>query len=918
MARTLSVDAAAAVESKNGTLIRYIVSIEWTENAATFYSAEEYVVDGVLRTRPRLISVSPQVMEWAPDQITGVESLSITIEDADGSLKSLIEGLAAPGAFRKPLSLYLWPGAETTWPDDRVILFGGFIVGAKFDTSERTWELKAESWESLYDKPVGVRASRDVFPELPCDREGRHIVPLVYGNPCTRVPAVLIDRPGWGRLSQTLAFYESELRIVGDAEQQAFDIDADPATLVLGWPGHTETVTGTWGAYDAGNDYTPFTIETRSHWLGSGDGADGAQITASNAHRYSGLWLPGDSQTGGGELIPNWETVRRIGHVVAVEDVHGVWHNTLVLMWDKTAAGVTVTFKGHLDVDHNSDWRLSALPGFVPIWPGGVPVMESAPWRYAVNSAESEEIVRVEGRSQDAQTRQQRGVSPVWWTFDESHWSETLDDDRYGTDAPITTIDMAAPPQFYGLDPEVYVTLKASIPLAGGTAVETPHDVLRHLLQHDAGGAIPDSMINATAFTDAQTELEADGRDVKLAFAIGEPLRAIDLAKAVATQATCRLGVVDGQVNLQALQHIGDRSPATTSDKDTTPLRGITETEPDAVNLEAKWTGRVRRFPTDKHPALLLTHDEEFDTFGPDDRQVEWPAYQSLIEATKAQEFAHKLVLEQQRRVDHSRFLDATKVVPVDHAAVDVVGVTYSEARVERAEADRHELSLSAVGKLWNSAPVQTESESECEPVQEYDAVALTSTTPHFTYPADTQGEIPNFPLAGCFCPVWIGNELTKAVPDKHVFLTVAEWSYINDPIGPAQPQEVAHYNHEYVADECRGSLPLSIPGVDGLALTRFRSNGNGSSRNITLGVDVDVDTILDLFSDIFVVATGEQYPYGIWLNQSGAGYLYVTNETVMCGAGITPTFTFHSFRFFLGDWTAATRPDQVTLNFPT
>lgn len=762
MARTLSNAAATAAARPTGTLVRYLVGVEWATGSPVWYGFETITQTGLdgsgnpvemAISRPLLRAMSPLASEDRLDTIVQHEAFSFSLGDEDRSISSRVDGLDAPGPIGRRVSVYLWLRADDVKPEDdvfednRLLLFGGIITKATKRGASRLWDFECRSHEATYEKKAGIRVTSDVFTDIPCNEDGRQIIPIVYGRPVKRVPAVLIDRPGRSTLAAGWEFTDDVLYVTGNADQLGFTTewendDGDTVrtgTLVVGQAGRSEVVTGTWGYWDKWNNRTPFTIDNRTAWFASATATRTSRATRVTG--ASGIWLPPVDLLTGELLLGEDATQPKTGHAVAVK-VNGAWYTLLARLWLDRVGGYVVAWLGGVPMQLGQfyEWHMCRWPGFIPRWPAGVEVVEQGAWTYAVSCSPCEDVERVEAVMRQNVYGPSTGQREVWMTFarddagnpDTYHWWWRKNDWRWNyrlgltrSDPGITTVELLQHPAAYGLDPQVYVTLKGTRDEDDDAALayEKPAEVIQHLLTSRYGGNIDVANLDVDSFTDAQARLDADGRDMRFAFAITEADDVLAIARKLADQATCRLSVQSGKIRLDAMEHIEDATTIGTATQDNTPLDGLAENEVDQHEWPRELVGIVPRFPGDKRPNRITSRaDATLLELGEQTKEQTLQAYQSATHAAKAHAWRHQNQLEAQREITATRFLDLVAAAPGDHVAVDidvdaVPMVTPDEVRLQKTTLAGQTIQTAGVGKAWDVTLTQSIGNNQCDAV---------------------------------------------------------------------------------------------------------------------------------------------------------------------------------------------------------
>jgi hypothetical protein len=381
MPRELSADIAANVAEPTGTRPVLVVSVYWSVDEATHYAAEP-LTDPVTAL-PKLLKIGNVTDRTGFERTAESTEWSFELIDDDLTIRDLIAAASAIGPLgRRVLFRLTFPG--TLW-DDAATLFDGFIDRAVFDATQRTWRLEAVGWDKAIDAEFLPTVSARSFPKLPIDdcRASRAVLPLVIGDPVYRVPAVLIARPGFGRLGTELLLWHQNLYLHADAGDLGFPLDGE-VSLAVGWPGNYEIFTGGFvGSEDddtEAEDFEPrkrFVIRSRTRvWASGSNMATGG----SGALKFISVPLAD---------LPSTDTADVIGRVVWFRDNYeNSTTGSGAITWRQLVA--TVVFRGssYMVLSYAADlvqknWRYEYVigdpQGLDTIWPPGTPVTQVHP-----------------------------------------------------------------------------------------------------------------------------------------------------------------------------------------------------------------------------------------------------------------------------------------------------------------------------------------------------------------------------------------------------------------------------------------------------------------------------------------------------------------------------------------------------------
>jgi hypothetical protein len=385
MPRTLSDDVAAAIAEPTGTRPILVVSVYWSVDEPTHYAAE--ALTDPVTAAPKLGAIRDVTDRTGFEQTAESTEWAFDLIDADLAIRDLIAAASAIGPLgRRVLFRLTFPGV--LW-DDATTLFDGFIDKADFDAIQRIWRLEAVGWDKALDAEFLPTVSKRSFPKLPIDdtRASRAVLPLVIGDPVYRVPAVLIARPGFGRLGTELRLWHQNLYLHADAGDLGFPLDGE-VSLAVGWPGNYEIVTGGFvGSEDddtEAEDFEPrkrFVIRSRTRVWASGTALRAGALSASSPTlRFIGLPVAD---------LPSSAAADVIGRVIYYRDDYQfrttgsgaiVWRSMVATMASVGTGYVLVGYNSdRLQLHHAYDYFVADPQGLDVIWPPGTPVTQVHP-----------------------------------------------------------------------------------------------------------------------------------------------------------------------------------------------------------------------------------------------------------------------------------------------------------------------------------------------------------------------------------------------------------------------------------------------------------------------------------------------------------------------------------------------------------
>lgn len=679
MPRSLTSAAQTEAQKQTGAKPVRILEVEWPTSGTKRYSTHDRDTP-VVGIQGRLLDVGELQVDGTPGQAGGITELSVEFEDSDLFLKQ--ENETQPGVQNVAAHLYLWFDG-TTWPDDRVTLFGG-VITAPMRWSEETgaWSLTLKGFEYHHDKEIGQLATQDVFPDIDCQQCENRLIPIVFGDPCYRVPACVIDRPGHASLAETLNIVpDTTLTINRSAVDAGFTTSnqssGGPLELILGWPQNWERVKG---FFDSSDD-TTFTITERGAVLAEGNlvgffGSEGTQYLMINK-----------------DDLPDAGATSRIGHPFFIKKTDDTWTTILVTKWQFEGTAILVAPKGDLSVGSSAEWKLSAQPSY-PVWPPGTPVNQVGDWTYVVNFLPSKEVQRVEAKVRQDVAGQ--GTSQeMFQTINTSHYGVDEDNrswngnlNRETDDAGITTVTLNfSPTQVGAVEETVWVTLRgttgdvassSSEAATPGDVIIDPADVIRELLSNKLLGNVPGSRINTDTFTTAAQDIET-----KCSFALLDEKRGLhDLCGDLAHQAGAIYFWDQGQAHIKKLTDDPNDIVAGSHDRAIGDwerrYRSLEIEETDVKEIITEMTGKFRpAIPADELLLVRRSDDEASSSanegnpgalgdFGLKRDELDLWSYQFPSSVALATEFWLKFWLHRNRIVTFQTFLNGLDIQPGD------------------------------------------------------------------------------------------------------------------------------------------------------------------------------------------------------------------------------------------------------------
>lgn len=659
MSRTLTSAAQTEANKNTGAYFRRILEVQYT--AGTVYYSDE-VLTSPVTTQGRVMDWGQLQLDAEPGKVGGHGQVTIKLADTDHAIKALMD--TEPGIQDVPVFLHLY-FVGTTWATDKVTLFGGIMTAPmSWDEQSAVWSITLKGIENRYDRDIGVPLSRQVFTEIVCaDCEGENI-PIVYGNPCRRVPACIVDKPTGAALNATLHVTDTTMTINRTADEAGFT-SGSTISLIVGDAGRWERITGSF----ASGSSTTFNITSRGAILAEGvtDGyaAEGMQYIA----------IPKSD-------LPDYDAndpstpASRSGYPIYIKNQTGNWITTMVTYWQHQGQSIVVTQRSGISTQVHNQYKLGSAPGSVPIWPVGTPVHGSVSWKYVVNLLPSKEVVRVEARGKinlpngDSTTR--------WMTYDSSRYTVNLNDKTYNTDLGrdagdpgITTITMDTSPTEAGFDSEtIWVTLKGITDdnTETGTVLSNPADIIENLLTNEFLGNLGASAVDSASFATAKSAITT-----VMAFALLENKRLNELTSDLAFQAGCVLVWDGGKAYLNKISNT-----LASSDNELTIVpakyskQSLKIQERAVSDLVTEITAKFRQTVPGEEIKLVRSSTEAEGYYGKRTQEINLWAYQAPTSVAIATEFWLQNNLHRNRTVTVDCYLHALHLQPADTVILDV------------------------------------------------------------------------------------------------------------------------------------------------------------------------------------------------------------------------------------------------------
>jgi len=645
VARTLTAATTTEKNKVTGAFPRWILEIQFGGATGNKYYAEE-LLHGPVPCEGRVVNWGQLQLSAEPGKIGGFDQLTITMEDSDRELRSLFESF--PGVQNKLAYVYLW-FEGTDWELDRITLFAG-VLSAPLSWNDRdtNWSISMKGLQEYFDKSVGRLIKQEDFSEVNCTECDGKAIPIIYGNPCRRVPVCIIDRPGEGFTAYEIGPHETQIQIHDEAAKLYFTTGST-IQLVVGYPGNYETFSGSFSSAAS----TFFDIDSRSSILASGNLSG---VFAEEGDRFA---LINSSSMD----VPS---IERGGHPVWFNNGDG-WRAMMITHWTYEGSQI-VLCKEPPDFTFSSstEFKIGALPGIIPYWSAGTPVYEYGTYKYLLNflPSKSVELLEAKGVSNSAGGGEQR---EIFMTYNPALYSVNLNDQSFNSvlgresgDPGVTTATVNSTPAQSGFnDANIYATLKG-IMNDSDDVIEDPADVIKHLLTNPFLGNIGSDFIDSDSFTDT-----AGNVVTKMAFAIQEEKKLNELVSNLAQQANSLLFWDGGKATLKYIETRFTSHQAALTPSNVRMDSINLELTPDK-NLPTEMVAKFKQAITSPEQRLSRTSDEAIANFKEKREEVDLWAFQLPTSVAKATEnwLAYKLLINQIVKVN--TFLNGLHLQPGD------------------------------------------------------------------------------------------------------------------------------------------------------------------------------------------------------------------------------------------------------------
>lgn len=250
--RSISSDGLAKLSQRLGTEPITIVSVDWNDSTAWYADRNLPGIPG------KILSVGQLDTVVAASDSTSSQSVEITLDDTDGSIKALMDNY---DVHQRPAAIYQYfDGLDL---DDKFLLFRGQVTTPiTWNEGDRTVTFTILS--QIEDREFGFSAEEGQFPLLPADMVGKPW-PVIFGT-VLDVPALRVTDAvrgttldGTGILSG--AAYHQQLPLAGN--DNASEVQA---AVLSAQSGYAVAVSQAWAfaASVAGANGAPLAAESQS------------------------------------------------------------------------------------------------------------------------------------------------------------------------------------------------------------------------------------------------------------------------------------------------------------------------------------------------------------------------------------------------------------------------------------------------------------------------------------------------------------------------------------------------------------------------------------------------------------------------------------------------------------------------------
>ncbi|QDV49527.1 phage tail protein [Gimesia fumaroli] len=645
MARTLTSATTTEKNKVTGAFPRKILEIQFGGATGNKYYAEE-LLHGPVPCEGRIVNWGQLSLSAEPGKVGGFDQLTITLEDSDRTMRSLFESF--PGVQNKLAYVYLW-FEGTDWDTDKIVLFAG-VLSTPLNWNDRdvNWSISMKGLQEYFDKSIGRLIKQEDFNDVNCSECDGKTIPIVYGNPCKRVPACVIDRPGEGYLSSPFGQHDTIMTIHDEANKLFFTTGSS-IQLVVGYPNNFELVTGSF----SGPTSMIFNVTSRGSILASGNVSG---IYAEGGQRYIMINQSALSD-------PNFNLR---GYPLWLNNGAG-WYETTITLWSFQGSQVAIVQEPpDFTADTSTQFKIGSVAQFKYNWMPGTPVYELGTYKYLLNYLPSKEVVLVEAKGSSGSAGGGQ-TKDVFLSYSDSSYSVSLNDKTHNealgraSDADgVTTLTLNSTPAVYGFPNEtIYATIKG-IMNDSDDVIEDPADVLQHMLTNPYLGNISSGFIDSDSFTAAAASIVT-----KMAFAIQEEKKLNELVSNLAQQANCLLFWDQGKATLKYIEtnFTGHQLALTPSNVKMDSIK--VEMVPDK-DMPTEMIAKFRQAIPSPEQRLSRTSDEAVANFKEKREELDLWAFQLPTSVAYATEnwLAYKLLIN--RMINVSTFLNGLHLQPGD------------------------------------------------------------------------------------------------------------------------------------------------------------------------------------------------------------------------------------------------------------
>jgi hypothetical protein len=610
----------------------FVMEVEWSSGTKYYIDRDttEFSATGTripTGAETRISEWPTIVIQLRENQVNSVDTLTISLWDADKAVKALID---ADIQQRRAVRVWmLYDDPLTVWPTDAALLMNGSTKPFSFRESSQSLTFQVEDSSARLIQQVGKVADNTTFPQVPAEHRDRTL-PIIYGSP-RRVEMICVDRP-WS----TVALENVASDVVGttfDVLDHPDDIGvahgpSNPVWVVLGddeCRGYfTQSATPSTVA-------STFTIDQQD-WITLGHGrlewisSDGLEIrvlkSSIRPHTF------------------DWSQVQ-------VSD-------PLRIIQANTLTRHSRTISRLRNGDPGPDWVRIKLDTALPLiqngrvefvdamterrpWPAGTTLRErDNSYTYVANLFPSEAVQFVEGYGavihEGGDVNKQMTVCPpseYEVDLDDATWSVSLGHN-------VTTVKVYDEPRHFWPwldDNRLWATVRGT-KADGGSFTRNPAKIIEHILTDSHMMNIASTEIDAASFAAAESQWSTEG--VEISYPITDVRTGLEVAQELAAQVHAVLqfagGAVGGGSSIKIL--ILQNSPPVTSqsiDETIVEQRTLKFQDEPLERLASHVLGHWRRDWDDKSPDNVLRvgarNANVLSSFGRNVRQIQLKAF---------------------------------------------------------------------------------------------------------------------------------------------------------------------------------------------------------------------------------------------------------------------------------------------------